>query len=137
MAQHPIVDTLNRCFSGRIAGGNHAENEGKACILNIVSKARGVKWTDSPEALDMPDIRALNDAYASDETRSIDMVRLGVALWDYPSWPVDRRVRWAQALAARTVELFGSGLPPERGDALLTKVVSEWVRIAEESASAP
>lgn len=85
--------------------------------------------------LDMPDIRPINDAYASDDIRSIDMVRLGVALWDYPTWDIARRVRWAQALAARTVELFGSSLPKERGDALLTMVVTEWVRIAAASAA--
>lgn len=135
MAQHPIVDTLNQLTGGRISSGHHSENSGKACILDCISKARGVAWTDSPRVLDMPDIRPLNDAYKSDDTRSIDMVRLGVALWDYPSWPVSRRVAFVKALADQTVKWFGSGIAfTERGDALLSKVVDGWIQIIEQTA---
>lgn len=135
MAQHPIVDTLNQLTNGRISKGHHAEASGKACILDCISKARGVAWTDSPEKLDMPDIRALNDAYVSDEVRSIDMVRLGVALWDYPAWPVARRVRFVTRLAEDAMAWFGSGqiTLAERGDALLSRVVEGWVQAAEQS----
>lgn len=103
MPSHPIVDVLNTRFGGVISSGAHAPEASSACILEVISQARGVVWSDSPQTLDMPDVRLINDAFRTDGARTLAAVRLGVALWDYPEWDAPRRIRFVTAVAIATV----------------------------------
>src|SRR5688572_33238199 len=103
MSNHPIVDVLNNKLGGIISSGCHSEGEGACCILEVVSVAKGIPWTDHPGRTGMPDIRGINDAFRDPGKRTLAMVRLGVALYDYSEWSEARRLAFAIALVLYTV----------------------------------
>jgi len=101
MSSHPIVDVLNRVLGGLLRRGAHTAPDEGACILEACSLARGVPFSDSCCEVQMPDIRGLNDAFQSDEARTLAMVRLGVALWDWREWSWEHQERFARTLGQR------------------------------------
>jgi hypothetical protein len=103
MSNHPIVDVLNTKFGGLISRGAHGPESGAACILEVVAQARGLRHTDCPSVVGMPDIRAINDVFTDDSARSLAMVRLGVALWDWAMWGQERQVAYVRAVALATI----------------------------------
>ena len=75
---------LNNRFCGVLTIGKHNEN-GCACVLECAAIARIGKWTDSPNLVQLPDLRSLNDSYAwtDDTKRTLYMCRLVKAFWDW------------------------------------------------------
>ncbi len=106
MSSHPIIDVLNSKFNGKISKGSHIEGEGSACVLEVVSIAKGVSFTDSPIKTGMPDFRAINDAFIDDEKRTISLVRLGVEFWDFSEWKTETKFKFSEILAIKTVSVI-------------------------------
>jgi hypothetical protein len=100
IANHPVT----------IKSGKHDSPECGMCILELCSLALGVEWTDDPGVLGLPDIRRLNDAKWCDaETRTREMLRLGVAVWPWRTATDERRVAFARRLSELTIRRV---LPP-------------------------
>ena len=100
MTLHEVIDAR---FGGVLRHGKH-EEDGQACALEAVSVARGVKWTDAPRLVGMPDLRPINDGrWSSDEARTEALVPVLIALWDWPDWSDARRQAWAERIVLRTV----------------------------------
>lgn len=99
---HPLAVVVRERFGGRLSACAHEPN-GCACVLEAASCVRGVNWCDDPEAVGLPDMRPINDAFRDDETRTRCMLPVAIALWDWPQWSDDRRVAWVRAVVLRTV----------------------------------
>ena len=56
-----LLAFVKKRFGGKIFSGCHSP-DGKACILEACSIARGLKWTDSPATIGMPDLRPYFEA---------------------------------------------------------------------------
>ena len=84
--------------------GVHKSPECGACILEVCSVVLGVDWTDDPTALNLPDIRGLNDArWSTDELRTEQMMRVGVAIWSWRDASNEQKTRFARKLAELTI----------------------------------
>jgi hypothetical protein len=114
--QH-ILDTRDK---GVLSHGKHKEDEGAYCALEAVSLARSLKclpsdewtFTDSPEEVGMPDLRAINDGpWTSNEARTKALLPLLAALSDWSEWGKERQKRWADRVTIRTVNLLIAELP--------------------------
>lgn len=94
-----------------LSRGKHT-NKGGACVLEAVSAWRGVDWTDSPDMLDLPDLRPLNDApWSDDVARTEAMIRLFESVRDWAEWSGERRLRFAERVITRTArEVLPAGL---------------------------
>jgi hypothetical protein len=77
----------------------------------LYAVAIGHEWTDSPEALGMPEIRGLNDAFRDERLRTQHMLRVLTALYDYPDWSADRRRQWCERIVIETVRRIIAELP--------------------------
>jgi hypothetical protein len=103
MKKHIYLKTLEEKCGGVLLDGKH-EEDGEACVLEVASVARGVPWTDDPERVGLPDLRALNDAgWSSDVVRTEHLAPVVVALWDWPDWSEERRVAFSTKLAELTI----------------------------------
>ena len=98
--------TLRAVVDGRFGGvlkcGSHGE-DGEACALEAASVARGVAWGDDPGLVQLPDLRAINDAYVDDAARTAALVPVLEAVWGWPAWSPERRQRFAVAVAEGTI----------------------------------
>lgn len=116
---HPIRRAVAEYCGGSVSAGPHDPAAGAACILEAVSVAMGVSFTDDPAVLRWPDLRGLNDAYRSDTARTAAMTRLAVALWGWEGWPKVQRLAWYRDVVyalAHTVlppMLAAMGIDPE------------------------
>ena len=99
---------LTRRFGGVLTHGRHTP-DGVACALEAWSQYEARTWTDDPVALNMPDLRALNDACWSDDAiRALWMGRVLSAVT--PVWrDPGRRPRFVAGLAIGTIRDL---LPP-------------------------
>jgi hypothetical protein len=103
---HPLIATVESRFGGVLTKGSHAP-DGHACLLEAVSIARGLDWTDDPSIVRMPDLRGLNDApWSSDEVRTMHLLPVGVALYDWAEWPEERRQEFAKRVAEQTIRVI-------------------------------
>jgi hypothetical protein len=88
---------------GGLSPGRHSPGP-RCCLLEAVSVAAGVAWTDDPYLLDEPDVQRLNDArWSSEEAMTSGCMRLAPLLVAWPAWSPERRIGWARAVALRTV----------------------------------
>lgn len=109
MNTQTLRDIVQDRFGGVVTEGPH-EPGGAANILEARSVWLGIRWTDDPRKVGMPDIRPLNDAnWPDDEIRTRWMLDLHDALNDWAKWGRERQRRFAQALALRTTREL---LPP-------------------------
>lgn len=93
-----------------LTSGKHNSPERGMCILELCSLALGIEWTDSPDILGLPDIRRMNDAkWCDDETRTREMLRLGVAIWPWRTATDEQRFLFVSRLAELTIRRV---LPP-------------------------
>jgi hypothetical protein len=82
--------------------GKH-EPDGEGCVLEVASVARGIDWSDNPEAVGLPDLRLLNDGpWSSDAARTAALIPVVEALWDWPMWDKEARAGWAERVVLRT-----------------------------------
>lgn len=89
---------------GGLSSGSHSVDSGFCCVLEAVSVCDDVPWTDSPDKLDRPDIRPLNDAdWSSDALRTEQMLRLAPLLAAWPQWNEPRRLAYAGRVTFRTI----------------------------------
>jgi hypothetical protein len=103
---HPLIATVESRFGGVLTSGSH-EPDGHACLLEAVSIARGLDWTDDPSIVRMPDLRGLNDApWSSDEVRTKHLLPVGVALYDWAEWSEERRQEFAKRVAEQTIRVI-------------------------------
>jgi hypothetical protein len=103
---HPLIATVESRFGGVLTKGSHAP-DGHACLLEAVSIARGLDWTDEPSIVRMPDLRGLNDApWSSDEVRTKHLLPVGVALYDWAEWSAERRQEFAKRVAEQTIRVI-------------------------------
>jgi len=94
---------LDERFNGVIYSGTHRP-DGKCCLLEFASQAKGIPWTDSPAETGYPDLRPLNDApWSSDEVRTQAMLPLLVSLAWWADADEARRKRFTNAVALRTI----------------------------------
>lgn len=97
--------------------GKHSRASGRFCAVEYVRLLQGyAPGSDLPRDL-IPDVRPINDApWPSDEARTAHMAPMMRALYDWPTWPEDRRNRFADRVRRRTVrEIIEKlpNLPPE------------------------
>jgi len=94
---------LDERFNGVLYSGTHRP-DGKCCLLEFASQAKGIRWTDSPVETGYPDLRPLNDApWSSDEVRTEAMLPLLVSLAWWADADEARRKRFTDAVAFRTI----------------------------------
>jgi len=100
------LDTLD---DGLLRQGMHDEGR-EFCALEFESQVRGREWSD--EAITLPDIRPLNDAFGkNDKARTAAILPLMVALWDWSRWSSSRRRAWITIVIIETVRRIISQLP--------------------------
>jgi hypothetical protein len=97
---------------GLLKKGAHSKNDNACCILEARSLCMGLKKTDNPDKLNMPDIRTLNDApWSTDELRTEHMLRLDEALRPWATANQNQRVNFVRRVAILTVNQVISALP--------------------------
>lgn len=101
---------LKTRFGGLIKAGKHTE-DGECCVLELVSVAKGLPWTDDPQAVRSFDLRPLNDIPVSDELRAEWMPRLIVAYDGSLDWPDERRKEVAGKIVIGVVQKIIAELP--------------------------
>jgi hypothetical protein len=88
-------------FGGKLMKGAHTPN-GKACVHEAINVFEGRKWSDSPG--ERIDLRGVNDAsWSTDELRTEHMLRVALAVWDWPNWSTERRQAFARRVASETI----------------------------------
>lgn len=102
---------LSDRFGGVLLLGSH-NPDGAGCALEVASVARGISWTDAPDRVGLPDIRAINDcSWPSDRQRALHIAPVIEALWDWPDWSHEDYGTWTQEVARRSItELLPIGL---------------------------
>jgi hypothetical protein len=112
--EEQLMDNLGQIlrtrFGGVISAGKH-EPDGQACALELYAVAIGHEWTDNPQALGMPEIRGLNDAFHDERLRTQHMLRVLTALYDYPNWSADRKRQWCERIVIETMRRIIAELP--------------------------
>src|SRR5262245_17656757 len=107
-------DYIAQRFQGRLTRGSHTP-DGAACFLEAVSQFDALDWTDNPGALNVPELRPLNDGpWSSAAVRTHHMAPLYDAI--APVWRSDKRHAWVEAVVIATVrEIIAevSNLPTE------------------------
>lgn len=93
---------LDARFGGLLKRGRHIP-DGSVCALELESVVRGCRWTDSPSEINTLDKRRLNDRFTSDQARTVAMLPMMVALWDWTAWSVEQQAEWTQRIARRTI----------------------------------
>ena len=90
---------------GVLKHGSHKEGTGAYCALECVSQLRGAdRWTDTPSAAGMPDIRAINDArWSSDEVRTRTMLPMLASISRWAVWTATQKQAFVSAVAIRFV----------------------------------
>ncbi len=91
-------------FGGKLKSGQH-EEDGEACVLEACSVARGVKWTDNPQTVGLPDLRGINDSrhWPSEEARAEFLIPVAEALWDWALWSRERKAAVLARVAERSI----------------------------------
>jgi len=106
------LEQVLKRYGGKLHRGGHEPVDGECCILELVSVCKGLKWTDDPGAVGMPDYRSINDAaWSTPKLRAKHMLRLATAFEAWPDWPEERVRRFAERLVVRTVNVLIAELP--------------------------
>ena len=114
-----LQHTLDTLDNGVLSFGNHKEGERLFCALECVAKTRypEVDVTDNPYsvAINMPDIRRLNDAFGTgeeaDKKRTRLLLPLLAELSDWSLWSTTRKSKFAGLLAIKIVNQVVAELP--------------------------
>ena len=103
---------------GALAMGAHTPSDRcRVCVLELASLVRLDEMTDNPNAVGLPDIRKINDAYCDGRRRTDALIPWLVALEGWAEWPKADRVAWAQRVTLRTVrEVLPIALRAEKLD---------------------
>lgn len=93
---------LDLLDDGILRAGSHQPGR-EFCALEFESQVRGREWSDQP--ITLPDLRPLNDAYwSSSKVRTLHLLRVMSALWDWAEWSLDRKAAWAKKVVLGTVQ---------------------------------
>ena len=138
MTVEKLQAALDDLDDGVLRKGSHKPG-GKFCALEFESQVRGRKWSDQP--ITLPDIRALNDGFGSDNVaRTKALLPVMVALWDWQNWSRTRKRRWINQVVMETVKQIISKVPklPEvvREKCRKVKTVSDAATAANAAAGA-
>ncbi len=104
---HPFEKVLNERFDGVIKPGEHDEQEGAACALEMASVARGRLLSDKSGDTGLPTLWPLSDGlciWPDDQSRTQHVVPLVKALWGWPQWSKKRRADWKRRVIRRTIQ---------------------------------
>ena len=132
---------LQTRFQNRLAKGAH-QADGVGCALEFWSQVQGHTWTDDPEALQMPDLRSLNDApWSSEEARAAALLPVLIAV--APVWrgPLARRQTFVERICLDTVReilpytLRAAGLPEAAARCAASSTLRDAVAMAAEAAA--
>ena len=114
-----MVNTLQAYLSqlddGVLRHGAHKPGR-EFCALEFVAQVRHLEsddedsgvdteyWTDRPETTRLPDLRPINDGpWSSDQARTIALLPVLAALWDWADWSPIRQQTWVEHVAIATV----------------------------------
>lgn len=95
---------------GVLKYGKHEEGSREFCALEFDSLVRGRLFSDN--AITLPDLRPLNDAFGEDDSvRTRELLPVMAALWDWVDWSPARRHAWVNQIMIGTVQQIISKLP--------------------------
>ena len=129
---NPLQEYISENPGITISSKRHEPGCGQ-CILELCSQALGKDWTDDPYDLELPDIRALNDAaWSSDAMRTEHMLRVGVAVWPWREASRGQQQLFIDRLAELTIRRV---LPPVLREARLNDVADRCEREGNKEAA--
>ena len=102
---------LDKQFGGLLRESVHPEGSGRANGMELLSAARGLPWTSSPDQVRCFDLSPLNKIQVSPETRTRYFLPVLAAYDGSLDWPIQRKQRAAEQLALLTVQRIVSELP--------------------------
>jgi len=102
---------LDKQFGGVLRESANAEGNGRANGMELLSVARGLPWTASPDQVRCFDLSPLNKIQVSPETRAKYLLPVLTAYDGSLDWPIQRKQRVAERLALLTVQRVVSELP--------------------------
>ena len=102
---------LDSQFGGMLRESVNTEGSGRVNAMELLSVARGLPWTDSPDLVRCFDLTPLNKIQVSPETRTKYLLPV-LAVYDGSlDWPIQRKQRVAERLAVLTVQRLVAELP--------------------------
>lgn len=104
-----LKDYIDAHYGGKLCQGA-GDGETTACLLTAVNHMRG-STGDDPQEAGIFDVRALNDAFASDELRTKWMLKIYNAYKGCPNWPKSRKRAVVTKIAILTVNRLIAALP--------------------------
>ena len=114
MPNEMTVEVLQRGLAfhggGVLKAGSHKEGSGEFCASEFSAIMRGKPVFDFSD--DLPDIRAMNDAFGSNDLeRTKCLLPVIAALWDWNAWDKTRRQRFVERLTVLTIQKIIGQLP--------------------------
>lgn len=101
---------LDDLDGGVLKGGKHEPDSRQFCVLEFDSIMRHRPLSDN--AITLPDLRPLNDAFLSDDAARTDaLLPVMAALWDWTAWSPERRQSWTRRIVIETVRRLIAELP--------------------------
>ena len=139
ITEHQLRDLLDQRFHGVLLTGKHQENS-QACAMELLSVAKGIPWTDNPEAVRSFDLRSINDVRVDGVVRAQHLLPLLAAYADSMDWPVEQQARVVTRIILLTINRLISQLP-QLPSAVAQKcrdaaTLTEVIRAAEDTAKA-
>lgn len=86
-AEARYLEIVKSRFGGALCSGKGLAREGRACVLQLESVARGLPWSDDPALVRCFDLRPLNDMDASGGLRARKMSALLARYSGSLDWP--------------------------------------------------
>jgi len=102
---------LEKQFGGLLQESANPEGSGRVNGMELLSVARGVPWTSSPDQVHCFDLSPLYKIQVSPETRTQHFLPVLAAYDGSLDWPIQRKQRVAERLAILTVQRLVSELP--------------------------
>jgi hypothetical protein len=104
---HPFERILFERFGGHIQAGEHDEREEAACALEMASLARGRGLSYESVDAELPMFWPISDGlgiWPDDKTRTVHVLPLVTALWDWPQWSKSQEEAWKGRILQRTIQ---------------------------------
>ena len=101
---------LKSRFKGVLFKGAHNEDS-QACVLELLSVAQGMPWTDSPKTTRCFDLRLINDMPVSNAIRTKHLLPLLAVYAGSMDWPIAKQKAVVTRIVLLTVNRLLAELP--------------------------